>query len=463
MVQVLGSKGGIQEFEEPLRSQMKFMLEDALTGKACPMDSSFFEIALMGHIMRFAEGKLSSRELSHFFLGHARLRQVSVDVTNQCNLHCSHCFYSAEAGQDISIDKWADILEQIYDLGVRTVTIAGREPFISPITIEVMKKLYTLKKRGRHPFQFGVVTNGTLLFDYLEEMSLLDMDYLDISIDGLRETHDIYRGKGNFDRSLRGLRKAIALNAARKIFVASILHQENFKEIPRLVEHFSKEGVCHFVLGLFFPTPETPEYLILKKETLPFFLDELEENLQVLDLNRPIEVVIEISMMTLSYLPQLFDLGVICFDNIFLDKAGNFYTKKTFANGAKLFIQFPPFMEETYWSVSRIKNGYYLGGCEPLVVKRGWEKYAVGNILTEPMHVLFKRSLEVQLNEILNSIDNSICRGKPCFKYCLGGDHLYRVIMGESEVDYVCQRRQETQLQDQCYPPSITHYSVLGM
>jgi MoaA/NifB/PqqE/SkfB family radical SAM enzyme len=446
MTVVLGSKGGVREYEEPLKSRVKALLERSLRGEEYPEDPSLFEVAAIGYIRRFAEGKLSWKELHEFFVRRARLRQVSLDVTNKCNLKCTHCFYTADSDKitSLTFPEWQRILDQVYRLGVNTVTIAGKEPFISPLTMEVLRYLDGLKARNQHPFHYGVVTNGTLLHRYVGDLATLNMDYLDVSIDGLRATHDRFRGQGTFDRAFKNLKAALERRAAEKIFVASILHQENAKELLELVEFFCREGVSHFNIGLFFPTPYTPPSLVLTDETLLGFLEALGDWARGFEAGRRVEIVIDYNSTVLCYLPPLFEAGILSLENIFVDMFGNFYTKKVYKGGVEIFIEFPPFMEFSYWGVARIKDGYYIGGCEPLTRQgEGWRDYAVGSVLEEPLEVLYRRSLEVQLAEILRRADAAALKqAADLFRYTLGGDHLYTLIVKGGGVDYVWEQKQ---------------------
>ena len=446
MAQILGSKGGLMEYEEPRKSEIKRLLDLSLEGAAYPEDPLLFEAAAVGRIRRFIEGSLPWEDLHQFFVRNAKLRQVSLDITNRCNLQCEHCFYTADSDKVTSLDlpQWQAILEQIYQHGVKTVTIAGKEPFISRQSVDVLRRLDALKQRDRHPFHYGVVTNGTLLHRFVEELAPLDMDYLDVSIDGLRETHDRFRGRGTFNKSLRNLKLAVEQQVARKIFVASVLHEQNGAELVDMIDFFSDQGISHFIVGLFFPTPYTPPSLVLADETLIGFIESVNDWAAKRRADRPIEVVIDYNSTVLCYLPLLFERGILSYEKTYLDQSGNFYAKASYDSGVDVFIEFPPFMEFSYWGVARIKDGQYIGGCEPLTREGdGWRHFAVGNVLEEPLGDIYRRSLEVQFGELVKDMEE--CRGngrESFFRYTLGGDHLYTRVTNGGGVDYVWQQKQ---------------------
>ena len=55
-----------------------------------------------------------------------------VDLIASCNLRCLHC--RAAAGFDnqteLSLEKFKEILEDAKELGVKTITLSGGEPFL---------------------------------------------------------------------------------------------------------------------------------------------------------------------------------------------------------------------------------------------------------------------------------------------------------------------------------------------
>jgi hypothetical protein len=67
----------------------------------------------------------------------------------------------------------------------------------------------------------------------------------------------------------------------------------------------------------------------------------------------------------------------------------------------------------------------------------------VGSVLEEPLEVLYRRSLEVQLAEILRRADAAALKqAADLFRYTLGGDHLYTLIVKGGGVDYVWEQKQ---------------------
>jgi radical SAM protein with 4Fe4S-binding SPASM domain len=85
---------------------------------------------------------------------------VDLDLTNACNLACSHCH--AASGKplpdELSTREICKVLDDLYELGVLSVTIAGGEPFLRPDINTILEHVCQLPGQ-----QVVVVTNGTLL------------------------------------------------------------------------------------------------------------------------------------------------------------------------------------------------------------------------------------------------------------------------------------------------------------
>jgi uncharacterized protein len=137
-----------------------------------------------------------------------------------CNLGCSYCFfldkealYEGDAFHmsDETLEAYIRSLIDFHRTPQVTVAWQGGEPTLMGLSF--FRKAIALEQRYRRPgmsFLNTVQTNGTLLTDewcaFLAEHGFL----VGISIDGPRQLHDAYRvtkrGKGTFDRAMRGLR-----------------------------------------------------------------------------------------------------------------------------------------------------------------------------------------------------------------------------------------------------------------
>ncbi|MEM4338615.1 MAG: radical SAM protein [Candidatus Nitrosocaldus sp.] len=111
----------------------------------------------------------------------------SADVTNYCNLHCSHCYWWASRNsslQELSVEGWKHVIDEVFKkrYNVVHVYLLGGEPYLRPDVIE----LFSNEMYGK----CTVVTNATLPIKFFKGIVL----YI-FSVDGPREVHDMIRGK----------------------------------------------------------------------------------------------------------------------------------------------------------------------------------------------------------------------------------------------------------------------------
>ena len=83
--------------------------------------------------------------------------RVFYDITYKCNLRCKHCFTNSgvENDKELSLNEKINLVEQLYDLGVERVSIAGGEPFASGDIYKFVEKC------NDKEIDVSISTNGT--------------------------------------------------------------------------------------------------------------------------------------------------------------------------------------------------------------------------------------------------------------------------------------------------------------
>lgn len=143
-----------------------------------------------------------------------KVDQITLQVTQNCNLRCGYCIYSADSNLDqrshsrhhMTYETAKKALnfykEHSQDSDIAGISFYGGEPLLE---FDLIRKVVSYAKEifsGKH-ISFAITTNATLLtedvLDYLVENKFI----LTISMDGPREVHDKNRrfldGKGSFD------------------------------------------------------------------------------------------------------------------------------------------------------------------------------------------------------------------------------------------------------------------------
>lgn len=168
------------------------------------------------------------------------------NLIRRCNLTCKHC-YSISADKDfageLSTSEVYGVMDDLRGFGVPVLILSGGEPLLREDIYDIARRA---KEKG---FYVGLSTNGTLIDESnIERIAAIGFDYVGISLDGLRETHDVFRRKeGAFDASLHGVK--LCRDAGIKIGVRFTLTQDNAKDLPALLKLVDDEGIDKFYLS----------------------------------------------------------------------------------------------------------------------------------------------------------------------------------------------------------------------
>lgn len=127
-------------------------------------------------------------------------------VTKNCNARCGHCLLGSHVRHtgELTLDEMEKVSANMGDMIFFTPT--GGEPFLRKDLAEIVKIFY----KNNHVLNCGIPSNGSLTarnVELTEDMlkSCPNMDlHIDISIDGIGDDHDKFRGyPGLFDRAIR--------------------------------------------------------------------------------------------------------------------------------------------------------------------------------------------------------------------------------------------------------------------
>ena len=139
---------------------------------------------------------------------HEAPRSLDLSLTGRCNLGCAYCYYADEmAGRrDLPAEAWLAFFAELKTLAVRSLTLSGGELFMRDDVWRLIDGLVEARMR------YGILSNGTRITEetldrFRERGRHRRMDSIQISIDGsCAAVHDASRGKGSFEKAIRGLR-----------------------------------------------------------------------------------------------------------------------------------------------------------------------------------------------------------------------------------------------------------------
>lgn len=168
------------------------------------------------------------------------------NLTRRCNLLCKHCYTTSadrEYPGELTTEQVLHTLGDLRAARVPALILSGGEPLLRPDIWQITARAKGLK------FYTALSTNGTAIDPAnLERVASAGYDYVGISLDGLKPTHDKFRGKaGAFDASLAAIRLCVA--AGVKVGIRFTLTEHNGHDFENLLQLMRDEGVTKFYLS----------------------------------------------------------------------------------------------------------------------------------------------------------------------------------------------------------------------
>ncbi len=170
------------------------------------------------------------------------------NITRACNLNCMHCYARAVyRGSDrgLSTGQGLSLLDDLAAFGVPVILFSGGEPLLRPDLVELAR--YAVGRGMRTV----ISTNGILIDD--KKATLLrdaGVSYVGISLDGLEQVNDRFRGvRGAFQMARNGIKNC--QQAGLKVGLRFTMNKLNVHQVPGifdLAEEMEIERICFYHL-----------------------------------------------------------------------------------------------------------------------------------------------------------------------------------------------------------------------
>ena len=172
--------------------------------------------------------------------GRGRGPVVVWNCTRRCNLRCLHCYSNSKDRSYSGEMSTVEALRFIDDLAafkVPVILFSGGEPLLRGDLAELAAHA------SRHGIRPTVSSNGTLLEkSMIEKLKNAGTSYIGVSLDGLEETNDRFRGKrGAFAAALRGIRKCLELG--QRVGLRFTINKHNYKEVSAIFDLVEEENI----------------------------------------------------------------------------------------------------------------------------------------------------------------------------------------------------------------------------
>ena len=189
--------------------------------------------------MRYRRG---SKELpSHLLQFSSDKKPVVVwNVGRRCNLRCVHCYSHSHDRQytgELTHEEGLRLIDDLAAFGAPVLLFSGGEPLMRPRLFELIAHARELGTRA------VLSTNGTLITpDVAGQLKEFGLSYVGVSLDGLEETNDRFRGvKGAFETALEGMRNC--RKAGIKVGLRFTMNRRNAQDIDGIFDLLISEDI----------------------------------------------------------------------------------------------------------------------------------------------------------------------------------------------------------------------------
>lgn len=161
------------------------------------------------------------------------LRYLELQINRRCNLKCKHCYIGMQEAIELSIKDIELILAEFEAMQGLRLLLTGGEPLLHREFAQINKILTD------YAFRKILFTNGLLLTRNILET--LNVDELQISVDGLESGHEALRGKGTFRKTIKAIKMAV--KAGFSVSVSTMIHSKNLEEFDGMEGLFTGLGI----------------------------------------------------------------------------------------------------------------------------------------------------------------------------------------------------------------------------
>jgi len=223
-------------------TSFKFLKDCASEDGAHSGDKAFIDYCLQERLL--TTQKISVKRPPLIKSPVPSLRYLELQITCRCNLRCRHCYIGDKKGSvppffppyqggteggELSVDQIKQILTEFEEMQGLRLMITGGEPLLHSKFDEINQAFSDFFMRK------VLFTNGLLLNKDL--LRSLNIDEIQISIDGLEKAHDALRGKGTFKKAVRAVR--LAKEKGFEVSVATMVHAKNLDDFDEMEKLFS--------------------------------------------------------------------------------------------------------------------------------------------------------------------------------------------------------------------------------
>ncbi len=162
------------------------------------------------------------------------------NVTRTCNLRCRHCYSDSASDvveKELSTKEALSLIDNLAAFNVPVILFSGGEPLLRPDFFELVDYA------GKKGIRATISTNGTLITpDLARDIKKAGVSYVGISLDGIGENNDRFRGKkGAFEAALKGIQ--YCRGEDQKVGLRFTINKHNYLELPEIFKLLEEEDI----------------------------------------------------------------------------------------------------------------------------------------------------------------------------------------------------------------------------
>ena len=147
------------------------------------------------------------------------------------------CNFAKKYANELTTAEAKQFIDDLADFKVPVLLFSGGEPLIRPDFFELAD--YAAKKGVRPTLS----TNGTLITpEVARKIKNIGVGYVGISLDGLREVNDKFRGKeGAFEAAMNGIKNCVAVG--QRVGLRFTINHHNIQELENIFDFIEAENI----------------------------------------------------------------------------------------------------------------------------------------------------------------------------------------------------------------------------
>ncbi len=162
------------------------------------------------------------------------------NTSRTCNLRCVHCYTDSDNKKypgELTTDEGLSLIDDLSTFNIPTLLFSGGEPLMR-------QDLFTLiEKATSKNIRPVISTNGTLIDrDTAQRIKDAGIVYVGISLDGMEEVNDKFRGKkGAFKRAMQGFENCKAVG--QRVGLRLTLTRRNYQDLHQTFDFIEANGI----------------------------------------------------------------------------------------------------------------------------------------------------------------------------------------------------------------------------